>query len=428
MSFVFQVARSEQGDQEQDNGDYLGNDGVKFQTEWLPVEGTVPEFFTHLTRSLEAYAPHQYELKLSNRVYKCAERAFLVEPLINDACPEEFKHVVTEVFDFSSDIHAKREHDLTCTFPETHKCEVHHLTFNPKFVSVDEIERHHPRSARFLRQRNIVRVLRPENVVVYCFSKEKASAAYNQQATTYIISIVRHGKLPDNSRCEAFLDRKRIPGGDRTGFPCLPNDKLCDVDRMSPLHEMAKRYRRSRDGCTAQYQGKAAFRGFQTMNARHNGLENEDMRKRPHHGKDIADGDTAAAGGMVASSFHDDYGGGTQNLVRHLAFKYPCPNIERRTRYYGARGLYATTRYIWMFLPQDAIDDSVVAVDEGYSGSSKDYYYRSVGATIEASRLMRRERICGCRPCLRLQDACLMTPSSLQLQTAKTPRATSVVL
>ena len=44
MSFVFQVARSEQGDQEQDDGDYLGNDGVKFQTEWLPVEGTVPEF------------------------------------------------------------------------------------------------------------------------------------------------------------------------------------------------------------------------------------------------------------------------------------------------------------------------------------------------------------------------------------------------
>ena len=68
-----------------------------------------------------------------------------MEPLINDDCPEEFKHVVTEVVDFSSDIHAKREHDLTCTFPETHKCEVHHLTFDPKFVTVDEIERNHPR-------------------------------------------------------------------------------------------------------------------------------------------------------------------------------------------------------------------------------------------------------------------------------------------
>ena len=78
-----------------------------------------------------------------------------MERLINNDCPEEFKHVVTEVVDFSSDIHAKREHDLTCTFPETHQCEVHHLTFDPEFVTVDEIERNHPRSAKFLRQRKL---------------------------------------------------------------------------------------------------------------------------------------------------------------------------------------------------------------------------------------------------------------------------------
>ena len=139
-----------------------------------------------------------------------------MEPLINDNCLGEIKHVVTEVVDFFSDIHAKREHDLTWTFPETHKCEVHHLTFDPKFVTIDEIERNHLWLARFLHQRKIERVLTPENVVVYCFSKAKASAAYNQQVTTNIISILRHGKLPDNSKYEAFLDTKRIPGGDRT--------------------------------------------------------------------------------------------------------------------------------------------------------------------------------------------------------------------
>ena len=141
---------------------------MKFQTEWLPVEGTVPEFFTHLIRAIEAYAPHQYEIKLLNQVDRCAERAFLVEPVINPDCPEEFKRVVSEVVDFSSDINAKRQHDLTCTFPETHKCEIHHLTFDPKFVSVDEIAQSHPRSAKFLKQRKIDRVLRPENVVVSC--------------------------------------------------------------------------------------------------------------------------------------------------------------------------------------------------------------------------------------------------------------------
>jgi len=72
---------------------------------------------------------------------------------------------------------------------------------------------------------------------------------------------------------------------------------------------------------------------------------------------------------MVGNSFHDNYGEGTQNLVRHLAFKYPCPNIERHTRYYGMLRLYATMRYIWMYIPQDGIDDDVVAVGEGYSGS-----------------------------------------------------------
>ena len=45
-------------------------------------------------------ASHQCELNLSNRVFKCVERAFLVELFINYDCPQEFKHVVTEVVDF----------------------------------------------------------------------------------------------------------------------------------------------------------------------------------------------------------------------------------------------------------------------------------------------------------------------------------------
>ena len=115
----------------------------------------------------------------------------------------------------------------------------------------------------------------------------------------------------------------------------------------------------------------------------------------------------AAAGGMVRNSFHDNYGGKTQNLVHRPAFKHPCPNIERHKLcmlLWNAETLYlyATTRYIWMYIPNDSIDDDVVAVDEGYSGSIKDYFYHSVGSTIEASHLMRREQLCSCRHCLRL--------------------------
>ena len=206
-----------------EDGDYNTGDGVKFQTEWLPVEGTRRKFLLHLRACIDAYFPHKYEVDLARRVSKCAERAFLIDPVAREDCPDEYKDVVCEVVDFSSDIQGKRAHDATCSFPESHKCEVHHITFDPHFVSVDEIEKEdHGRAAKNLRKRGVTRVLRNTNVVVYCFSKAKASAAYNQTATANIISIVKHGRLPDDSKCEVFLEGKRIPSGNWGGFPDLP--------------------------------------------------------------------------------------------------------------------------------------------------------------------------------------------------------------
>ena len=111
-----------------DDEDYGGDEGVKFQTEWLPVEGTRSQVFEHLVRLIEKYLPHAYEVQLSSCVDKCAERAFIIDPVAREDIPENVKHAVCEVDDFASDIHAKQKHDLTCSFPETHKCEVHHIT------------------------------------------------------------------------------------------------------------------------------------------------------------------------------------------------------------------------------------------------------------------------------------------------------------
>jgi hypothetical protein len=196
---------------------------------------------------------------------------------------------------------------------------------------------------------------------------------------------------------------------------------------MEPLYPGVKRWRRSRDGCAAQYQGKGAFFGWQSMMSRH-GIECEDRRKISMHGKDIADGDGAAVKGMVKKSFNDNYDGGSQNLVRHLASKFKSPRTERRTRYYGERGWYATTKYIFMFLPEDAMNDVIVAAASGYSGSSKDHYYRSMGATIQAARLLRRMRSCGCWPCLTLEPNCSLTPVNANLTAGTTPRGTSIVI
>jgi len=65
---------------------------------------------------------------------------------------------------------------------------------------------------------------------------------------------------------------------------------------------------------------------------------------------------------------------------------------------------------------------------KGVNGSSKDHYYRSIGVTEEASRLTRRTRACGCRPCLQLEDTCTLTLDNTALAAGTTPRATTVKL
>ena len=126
-------------------------------------------------------------MKLSGRVEKCAEYAFIVDPVARKDCPDELKGVVCELVDFSNDIQAKRAHDTTCRFPKVHKCEFHHLIFDPKIVSVDAIDKEgHVQTSTSLRNKTVERVLRPNNVLAFCFSQEKASAAYNQTATNNI--------------------------------------------------------------------------------------------------------------------------------------------------------------------------------------------------------------------------------------------------
>ena len=99
---------------------------------------------------------------MSNRVNKCAERAFIIDPAARDDCPDEFKGVVSAVPGFSSDIHAKKNHDLTCSFSETRKCRVNHIIFGPKMVSVKEIEKEHQRAAKKTRNKKVERLLHPE--------------------------------------------------------------------------------------------------------------------------------------------------------------------------------------------------------------------------------------------------------------------------
>lgn len=132
---------------------------------------------------------------------------------------------------------------------------------------------------------------------------------------------------------------------------------------------------------------------------------------------------------MVKGSFNDDYGAGSQNLVRHLAQKHPRPKTERHTRYFGMKGFYANNEYCYMFLTESGMDENIVNTDDGYKDSSKDHYDRSRGFTETSERLYRRLRVCGCQPCLRLDpENCELMPTNTELQAGTTPRGFDVHL
>ena len=76
------------------DGDYGGDGGVKFHTEWLPVEGPPLQLFSHLHATIDAYFLHSYEVNIYRRVDKCEERAFIVDTVARNNFWDGFKGVV----------------------------------------------------------------------------------------------------------------------------------------------------------------------------------------------------------------------------------------------------------------------------------------------------------------------------------------------
>ena len=119
----------------------------------------------------------------------------------------------------------------------------------------------------------------------------------------------------------------------------------------------------------------------------------------------------------------DEYEEGSQALVRHLAKKYPRP-----TKLLSS-GLYSATKYLYMYVPDEAVDEAVslVDADTGYENSSKDHYYRSMGDDANVSKLFRRQRPCACDSCLRLKpNECLLTRSNADREASLTASGTVI--
>ena len=175
-----------------------------------------------------------------------------------------------------------------------------------------------------------------------------------------------------------------------------------------PLFGDVRRIRRRRDGCAAQYQGRKAFRGWQSLKARTGCDLCEDCRNTKNHGKCTCDGLGHALKTNIYRLADDDYGPGTRNLLRQLALRFPGPRKSRQTRYAktcvsrggGNVGILSPDSYLYIFYPSDSFKTELVDAKKGYEQSSKDHYYQSKGADANDCSFLRREMVCTCYPCL----------------------------
>lgn len=218
-----------------DNDGTFGDNGVSEQEEWLPVCGTRREFMFHLKEAFDKCIEHHWPIKHDRKSRRREERAFLHQPAFPDACPDKCKDTAHIHSDFSSVLHTVREHDKTCSCPESHNCNVVHVTHSPCVQTVDSLAEQHPRTAKKLAERGVTGRVKTKGVAFFGYSKDSGSAACDQAMLEDVISTMKHGRLSENSRAEAFVDRRRMPGSfarDDNNDP-LPEGLLEWNDRSS---------------------------------------------------------------------------------------------------------------------------------------------------------------------------------------------------
>jgi hypothetical protein len=166
---------------------------------------------------------------------------------------------------------------------------VHHIIYAPKFITANNIEKRHPQLAKKSQETAGWEGNLSWNCCYLRFSKAKRNAAYNHHTTTTIIFVVKCGKMPNNSKCEAFLTR-------RGSLETIQLAMLVYLKESCPNGSLWNLFMLMwNDG------GKGAFWVVQTMVARH-GIVCKDCWKVTMHRKDISNGDGFAVSDMVKNN------------------------------------------------------------------------------------------------------------------------------
>ena len=174
---------------------------------------------------------------------------------------------------------------------------------------VDNIVTSYPISEKAIRNKGVTQQVLSDNYVVYSLSKAKTCAACSTTVTNAIVSIVKEWNLPEGSKCEAFINKLRIPRGDIYGVSDLPNG-LSDAVCLNPLFFDVKCWRNCRDVYVAQYQGKGDFFAWQWMGAHHatHHIQFNECRNVYHHGKWNSDESTHVIWSNIKKILGHKYG------------------------------------------------------------------------------------------------------------------------
>ena len=104
--------------------------------------------------------------------------------------------------------------------------------------------------------------------------------------------------------------------------------------------------------------------------------------------------------------------------MHHLVEYFSAPVGDKCV---GSADIYSIDWYIYMFIPEDVIDEVAAAADAICSVSSKDGYYLRKGNSMDNSQFHRNKRVCACDTFMNLKWVCLLMPRNVEREASTTP-------
>ena len=111
--------------------------------------------------------------------------------------------------------------------------------------------------------------------------------------------------------------------------------------------------------------------------------------------------------------------------MHHLVEYFSAPVGDKCV---GSADIYSIDWYIYMFIPEDVIDEVAAAADAICSVSSKDGYYLRKGNNMEILQYQNKKRVCDFDPCMNFNWGCLLLPRNLGREAEIAPLGSSKII